>query len=84
MAMGMMSAPSTFQRLMDEVLDDVLGAKTYIDDTFVFTPELLPDVNLGLNLNNSFCVFTCQRLCQPEALRSWIIAVTLLGYAESA
>jgi hypothetical protein len=43
-----------------------------------------PDVNLGLNLNNSFCVFTCQRLCQPEALRSWITAVTLLGYAESA
>jgi hypothetical protein len=39
MAMGMMSAPSTFQRLMDEVLDDVPGAKTYTDDTFVFTPE---------------------------------------------
>jgi hypothetical protein len=38
MAMGMMSASSTFQRLMDEVLQDVDGAKTYIDDTFAFTP----------------------------------------------
>lgn len=37
MAMGMMSAPSTFQRLMDNVLRDLEGAKTYIDDTFTFT-----------------------------------------------
>lgn len=37
MAMGMMSAPSTFQRLMDEVLEGLPEAKTYIDDTFVFT-----------------------------------------------
>jgi hypothetical protein len=38
MAMSMMSASSTVQRLMDEVLQEVEGAKTYLDDTFAFTP----------------------------------------------
>lgn len=37
MVMGMQSAPSTFQRLMDTMLAGVEGAKTYIDDTFTFT-----------------------------------------------
>lgn len=39
MVMGMQSAPSTFQRLMDTMLAGVEHAKTYIDDTFTFTPD---------------------------------------------
>jgi hypothetical protein len=39
MVMGMQSAPSTFQRLMDQVLAGVADAKTYIDDTFTFTTD---------------------------------------------
>jgi len=39
MVMGMQSAPSTFQRLMDQMLSGVEGAKTYIDDTFTFTAD---------------------------------------------
>ena len=41
MAMGMMSAPATFQRMMDTMLSDVPDAKTYIDDTFTFTKDFM-------------------------------------------
>jgi transposase InsO family protein len=37
MAMGMMSAPATFQRLMDTMLAGVPHARTYVDDTFAYT-----------------------------------------------
>jgi hypothetical protein len=39
MAMGMMSSQSTSQPLMDEVLDSIPGAKTYFNDTLVFTAD---------------------------------------------
>jgi len=70
MVMGMQSAPSTFQRMMDEVLQDLQGARTYIDDTFAFTSEFdqhlyvleqifvrCLDYNLKMNpLKCRFCV----------------------------
>lgn len=70
MVMGMQSAPSTFQRMMDEVLADLPGARTYIDDTFAFTKEFEQhmyvleqifirclDYNLKMNpLKCRFCV----------------------------
>lgn len=39
MPMGMVSSPATFQRLMDQMLDGVEGARTYVDDTFVSTED---------------------------------------------
>ena len=82
MAMGMMSAPATFQRLMDEVLDNVPGAKTYIDDTFVFTPDFEGQLAIlrrvfersreyNLKMNPLKC-----RFCVPE--------VVCLGHLVSA
>jgi hypothetical protein len=37
MPMGMVSSPATYQRLMDQMLDGIEEARTYIDDTFVAT-----------------------------------------------
>ena len=37
MPMGMVSGPATYQRLMDQMLDGVDGARIYIDDTFVYS-----------------------------------------------
>jgi hypothetical protein len=39
MPMGMDSSPGTFQRLMDQMLDGVVGADTYVDDTFVHSSD---------------------------------------------
>jgi len=39
MPMGMVSSPATFQRLMDQMLDGIEGARTYVDDTFVSTED---------------------------------------------
>lgn len=37
MPMGMVSSPSTFKRLMDNMLTGVEDARTYVDGTFTST-----------------------------------------------
>ena len=41
MPMGMVSSPATFQRLMDQMLEGIEGARTYVDDTYVFTCDFV-------------------------------------------
>lgn len=37
MPMGMVSSPATHQRLMDSMLENISGTRTYVDDKFVFS-----------------------------------------------
>jgi hypothetical protein len=71
--MGMVSSPSTFQRLMDDMLNGVENARTYVDDTFCFTSgfdaqlrvldQVLTRVReYGLLLQPSKCSFCVERV----------------------
>ena len=82
MAMGMMSAPATFQRLMDNMLSGVPHARTYIDDTFAYTESFESQLtalrqvfertrDFGLKMNPFKC-----RFCVEE--------VVCLGHLVSA
>ena len=40
MPMGLINAPSTFQRMMDEILKDIPFARAYLDDVVVFSTSM--------------------------------------------
>jgi len=73
MPMGMVSSPATFQRLIDQMLDGIEGARTYVDDTFVSTEDfeqqlcvlcqvLAPVREYELLLQPSKCNFCVERV----------------------
>jgi hypothetical protein len=73
MPMGMVSSPSTFQRLMDQMLAGVEGARTYVDDTFCFTDGFEQQLRVldavlsrvreyGVLLQPSKCSFCVERV----------------------
>ena len=82
MPFGLVSAPATFQRLMDKMLAGVQGAKTYIDDTFAFTKAFAEHLVVLRE------VFTrCRRYhmkLNPIKCRFGVLSVKCLGHIISA
>ena len=82
MPFGLVSAPATFQRLMDEMLAGVHGAKTYIDDTFAYTKAF--DMHLEVLRE----VFTrCRKYnmkLNPIKCKFGVLSVKCLGHIISA
>ena len=76
------SAPATFQRLMDDMLAGVHGAKTYIDDTFAYTKAF--DMHLEVLRE----VFTrCRKYnmkLNPIKCKFGVLSVKCLGHIISA
>ncbi len=73
MPFGLENASSTFQRLMDNVLENCANASAYIDDVFVFSntwhehlshlDDMLSRLErAGLKLRVSKCAFACQSI----------------------
>ena len=54
MAMGMKTSPSTFQRLMDNVLTGIIGIKclVYLDDIIIYGKNLIDHNNKLIDVVN--------------------------------
>lgn len=82
MPMGMASSPATFQRLMDQMLDGIEGARTYVDDTFVFTTEF--DRQLFVLREVFTRVREYNLLLQPSKCNFCVERVVCLGHVLDA
>jgi hypothetical protein len=82
MPMGMVSSPATCQRLMDQMLDGVDGARTYIDDTFVYSCEF--DRQLDSLRQVLAQVREYKLLLQPSKCSFCVRRVVCLGHVLDA
>jgi len=80
--MGMVSSPATFQRLMDQMLDGIEGARTYVDDTFVSTEDF--EQQLGVLRQVLARVREYELLLQPSKCNFCVERVVCLGHVLDA
>lgn len=82
MPMGMVSSPATYQRLMDQMLDGIDGARTYVDDTFVYSSDFdkqLHSLRLVLDKVREY-----KLLLQPSKCSFCVRRVVCLGHVLDA
>lgn len=82
MPMGMVSSPATYQRLMDQMLDGVEGARTYVDDTFVYSSDF--DRQLASLRQVLAKVREYKLLLQPSKCSFCVQRVVCLGHVLDA
>ena len=80
--MGMASSPATFQRLMDTMLGHIPRARTYIDDTFVFSEDFAQQITALQQV--FFQVREYKLLLQPSKCNFCVQRVVCLGHVLDA
>lgn len=82
MPMGMVSAPATYQRLMDTMLGHIEGSRTYVDDTYVFSQGF--DAQLGILAQVFAQIREFKLLLQPAKCSFCVQKIVCLGHVLDA